>query len=145
MQVTGSVGTRLYTVPATDTALLVDENDPVFGRKSRVYGTDLYARRMGAVVTEFRNEKAPEDIPLRIVLTGFLPPLPDADHLHRVILSDQVPFDPGPIKIGQIRHIVLFLAGADAATAPDAQVDVDPHAVEVLLGIVCLQGRLTLD
>lgn len=70
-----------------------------------------------------------------------LRPVSDTGHLDGVVGRNDIALDPRSIEEREIGNIVLGLARTDAATASDAFVDIDPHAVKMPAGIVLLEQR----
>jgi hypothetical protein len=141
-----SVGTGHDAIPATDTPLPVNEDDPLRRLIGGAYRADLYTGRFITLVAEFRNKKRFIDI---LPLDNLIPPHSQIHPIRRepipcflrsigkdpAIFGNHIPFHPCPRDIGFVRDFVFELAGLDAEAAADAFVCIhEEHPADRLYG-----------
>ena len=127
------VGAGLDAVAAAHAVGLVHQHRPIRRDEGRAHRTDLGAGRIRALVAHLRHEEV-----LGAVLGAVLLGKPVVAAVRRVHVRrlaprhDVVALHPGAKIEGLQGYVVLLLAGAHAAAAADALLDVDHHAPPVI-------------
>jgi hypothetical protein len=131
MEVAGSVRARLNAVTAPDAPVFIDKNDAIFGLERSPHRAHLNTGGIVALVAEFWDEEAAQNILVHGRLHHRLPAV-DILNCDRSLFPNDIPFDPRTVEKGIARNIVFFFARLDAPSTSDALVDLNSHSVVML-------------
>ena len=116
----------------------------VLGSEGGPHGTDLHAGGILTLIAEFRNKETPYDVRVLRPTPGLSLLRLNTLNGNITILLYNVSFHPGAAKERLFRNVVFCLACLDTQAAPYTLVDIDAHAVEMLLGIIFAVPRFCM-
>jgi hypothetical protein len=122
-----SIRTCLNTVLASYTVFGIHENDSIIRLEGCSCGTNLDARRIGTLIAQLGDKKAPEHSFFQNTLLESIHTTVWTVDKDLSIIKHDVSLHPSPEVKGKFRNCILLLTGIRTPSAPNAFVYSNSH------------------
>jgi hypothetical protein len=132
MHVSGTIGTRLNAISASDTTVFINKDNTVFGFERCYDRTHLNARGIVALIAKLRDKETSEDVFLSERASRFFRPCSNSLDTNMTIFFYEILFHPRPEEEWLPWNVVLILASFNASTTANTFVYLYSHAIVML-------------